>query len=114
MVCVCVLGLLLALCATPIYGLQAAANVLIGAAIALGNFWLIVRSITTLLSTSSGDANTAGWGLLVAVKFSVLLLGMYLLFQTPLVQGLPLLVGLGALPLGIVISQLVSLPVRES
>lgn len=112
--CVVAVGLLLSLFATPVYGLQAGGNVLLGATIAAINFWLTVRSITALLTSASGERNAAGWGLAVAVKFSVLCIGMYLLFQAPMVQGLPLLVGLGALPLGIVVAQLFSLQVRES
>jgi hypothetical protein len=95
-------ALVVPLLALPLYGLAFAASVAVGSALAVGNFWLIARGVQQLLS---GEGSGGFKGLFV-VKFSVAVVGLYLLFERGFVQGLPLLLGLLALPVGIVISQI--------
>ncbi len=95
------LGLLAVLITTPLYGWRFGSSVAVGAAIAVGNLWLIARGVTAI--TSGG--HTGRYGTLFVLKFSVVITGLYLLFDSRFVQGLPLLMGLAVLPIGIVISQ---------
>lgn len=97
-------GCVAVLITLPIYGWRFASSVAVGAAIAAGNLWLISRGVSAIVS----GAPTARHSLLFLLKFSVVITGLYLLFDSRLVQGLPLLVGLAVLPIGILISQISS------
>jgi hypothetical protein len=99
---VLVVAFALPLLALPTYGLNFAASVALGAALAVANFWLIARGVQRIVSGRVAGA----WKGLFVVKFSVAVAGLYLLFERGFVQGLPLLVGLLALPVGIVLHQL--------
>ncbi|HEX2734237.1 MAG TPA: ATP synthase subunit I [Polyangiaceae bacterium] len=96
------LGVLAPLVALPIYGLRFAASVAIGAAIAYANLALIARGVRAMLGENPAQA----WKLAFVLKFSVAIAGLYLLFGRGLVQGLPLLLGLLTLPVGILLAQL--------
>lgn len=95
-------GLLFSLVTLPVYGLGFAASVALGSAISVGNLWLIARGVRTILT----GGPTGRYWLAFVLKFSVVIAGAYLLFDSRLAQGLPLLLGLVALPIGIVLSQL--------
>jgi len=101
---VAALGALTAIVCLPIYGLRFAGSVAVGAALSVGNLWLIARGVSA--SFSSGASS--GWAGAFVLKFSVVIAGLYLLFDSGLVQGVPLLIGLAALPVGILISQISS------
>jgi hypothetical protein len=98
---VCLGGLAAAL-ALPLYGVRFAASVAVGGALGAGNLWLISRGVRAMLSEGAAHA----WKVAFLLKFSVAIVGLYLLFDRGLVQGLPLLLGLLALPVGILLSQL--------
>lgn len=103
-------GVILLLCATPLYGVKFGANLALGTALAVGNLWTIGRAVRAHFS----GAAAGRWGLFVALKFSALVVGLYLLFRSGFGQGLPLAVGLGALPIGIVLAELAGpLAVKE-
>jgi hypothetical protein len=71
---------------------------------------VIARSVRAYFGGQGG----VGWGLFAVLKFSALVVGLYLLFRSGFVQGLPLAVGLGSLPIGIVLAELAApLAVKE-
>jgi hypothetical protein len=101
---VAVLGLLGSLASVSVFGLQFAASVALGACLAFGNLWLIGRVVGAVLS----GGPIGRYSGLFLLKFSVVSTGLYLLFDSRLVLGPALLLGLATLPVGIVISQVSS------
>jgi hypothetical protein len=83
-------------------GGRAMLGVGIGAAVALGNLWVVGRVVRGFFS---GTAQ-APWGFVAALKFALLVVGLWLLLRTGVVDLFPLVIGYGALPLGIFASQL--------
>ena len=73
-----------------------------GAAVAIGNLWLVGRVVRGFVS---GTAQ-ALWGFVAALKFTLLVVLLWVLLKSGLVDLLPLVIGYGALPLGIFASQL--------
>jgi hypothetical protein len=98
---VAAVGLAITLLALPVYGLLFAGSVAVGAAMSVGNLWVIANGVRALLS----GGPTGRYAALFVVKFSVVVSALYLLFDSRFVQGLPLLIGFAALPVGIVLSQ---------
>jgi hypothetical protein len=91
----------------------AALSVGTGAAIAAFNLWALARIVTALLPTDSKPAahlpaSAASWALLAVLKMGGLFLVVWLLLRYALVSPLPMLIGFGALPIGIAIGSLVS------
>ncbi len=84
-------------------GPAVAASVGAGAAIALANLLVITLTVRALLG---GDARRLPWGLMAVTKIAFLFGGIYWLADQGVVALLPLAIGYGALPLGIVFSQL--------
>jgi hypothetical protein len=106
---VAVTGILLFVAITPIYGLAFSRGVFFGAVLAVANLLLTAQSVRAFLGGNMGpEASRTGasWGIFVVFKLLVLGLGTYLLLHYGLVQGFALIVGLAALPLGIVCLQL--------
>jgi ATP synthase I chain len=104
-------GGVLALGALAFVGLEAAVSVAAGAALAAGNLWLLARIVTSLLPDDRPGAEAqsrAGWALVAVVKMFGLLALAWLLMRHGIVSPLPMLVGFGALPIGIAIGSLVS------
>jgi hypothetical protein len=104
-------GGVLALCALAFAGLEAAVSVAAGAALAAGNLWLLARIVTSLLPDDRPGAESqsrAGWALVAVLKMFGLLALAWLLMRHGIVSPLPMLVGFGALPIGIAIGSLVS------
>ena len=107
-------------------GPDAALSVSIGATVAATNLWALARIVTALLPVSSKEsaafssnanglnlaahvpASPAAWSLLAAVKMLALFAVVWLLLRYAVVSPLPMLVGFGALPVGIAIGSLVS------
>lgn len=96
------LGVVGSLVCLPLYGASFAASFAVGGALGAGNLWLISRGVRAMLA----DGPAHSWKVAFLLKFSVAIAGLYLLFDRGLVQGLPLLLGLLALPVGILLSQL--------
>ena len=99
---VAALGFVAPIASLSIYGVHFAASVAVGAALAVANLWLLARGVSAFVTGQPGTRYNVGF----VVKFSVVIAGLYLLFDARLVQGLPLLIGLAVLPVGILISQL--------
>ncbi len=106
---VALVGGLAVLLTTPAQGVGFGLNVAGGAALAWGNLWLTCRVVSAFLQERPGP-----WTAVALVKFSLLIGALYLLFRGGLVQGLPFIVGLGALPVGVALAQFApAQPVRE-
>jgi hypothetical protein len=108
---VAIAGAALALLALAFGGLGAAISVAMGAGLATGNLWLLARIVTALLPDEGGGAEAqsrAGWALVAVLKMLALLALAWLLMRHGLVSPLPMLIGFGALPIGIAIGSLVS------
>jgi hypothetical protein len=104
-------GAPLALGAWVMLGPTAAFSVAVGAAIAAGNLWALARIVTALLS-GGGDhsrpSSTGAWALLALIKMFGLFAIVWLLMRFAAVSPLLMLVGFGALPIGIAIGSVVS------
>lgn len=120
---VALVGLGFALVALVTFGPGAAFSVAVGAAIAAGNLWALAKIIGALLPDDSEAArsqskagagegrprpNTGAWALLAVLKMFGLIVAVWLLMRHGVVAPLPMLVGFGALPIGIAIGSLVS------
>jgi hypothetical protein len=109
-------GAVLTLGALAFAGVGVALSVSVGAGLALGNLWALARIVVALLpgeSSAGGSGpsvapNTASWALLGVLKMVGLMAVVWLLMRYGLVSPLPMVVGFGALPIGIAIGSLVS------
>lgn len=84
-------------------GAGTARSIAIGAAVAAANLWVITIVVRGMLG---GKRSRVPWPLIAVAKMGALFGGLYLLLTNGWVDLLPLLVGLGALPIGIVAGQL--------
>jgi hypothetical protein len=117
-----VTGLVLFVVTTPLYGWQFSRGVLAGVLVALTNLWLTARAVRVFMGaalaalpgadsdTSERPGGGASWGLFMVMKFTCLMAGTYLLFRGGWINGLALIVGLSALPVGVVCLQLAGAP----
>ena len=98
---------LVALLFSPAFGV----SVSLGAAIATLNLWILARVIGSLLPSGSAGARAqsrAGWSLVALLKMLGLFAVVGLLMRHGVAAPVPMLVGFGSLPIGIVIGSLVS------
>lgn len=112
---VTVVGALIFVAVTPIYGWAFSRGVLLGVVLAVANLWMTAHSVRAFLGGNTGPEDTrtgASWGIFVVFKLLVLSVGTYLLFHYRLVHGFALIIGLAALPLGVVCLQLAGPPPR--
>ncbi|MFO0568343.1 MAG: hypothetical protein U0263_21965 [Polyangiaceae bacterium] len=84
-------------------GAPVARSVAVGAVVALGNLFAIGLVVRGILN---GKKSRVPWPLVAVLKMTLLFGGLYLLLKSGFVSLLPLLVGYGALPIGIVAAQL--------
>jgi hypothetical protein len=108
---VAIAGAGLSLGALPVFGLGAALSVAVGGAIATANLWALARIVLALLPDDRAGAQAqskAGWALVALLKMLGLIAAVWLLMRHGVVSPLPMLVGFGALPIGIAIGTLVS------
>ena len=100
-----------ALLAGIVAGLRSMLSLSAGALLAFLHLWLIALVVRGRM----GHLNpNVPWGLVGVLKF-VLLFGLvYGLVKTEWVQVLPLIIGYGALPLGIVAAQMNFVPKQET
>jgi len=113
LVAVALSGATLTLGAEVARGRGAALSVGAGAAIATANLWALARIVTALLPDGSKLAahvpgSAAAWALLAVLKMFGLFVVVWLLLRYVVVSPLSMLVGFGALPMGIAIGWLVS------
>jgi hypothetical protein len=83
-------------------GLVPARSAAVGAGVAALNLWAIGWVVRGMLS---GRRSRVPWPLLAVLKLTVLVGGLYSMLSSGWVSMLPLLVGYGALPIGIVAGQ---------
>ena len=100
---VALVGVVIAIIALVVVGVRPARSVGMGGFVAVANLWSILMIVRGLLG---GKRGKIPWGLIAALKFSVLFGGLYLLLKSGWADLMPLLVGYGALPIGIVAAQL--------
>jgi hypothetical protein len=115
LVSVALTGATFALAALALFGLSAAASVAVGAGLATVNLWALARIVAALLpdeaggpTGTTGASGAVAWALLGIVKMFALFAVVWLLMRHGVVSALPMLVGFGALPIGIAIGSLVS------
>jgi hypothetical protein len=103
-------GGMFAIGAGSAWGLRTATSVAVGALIALLNLYGLARILSSLVGghASEGESNPGLMGVLAVVKICGLFGGVWLLMARHLVDPIPLVVGWGALPIGITIGSLVS------
>jgi hypothetical protein len=109
-------GATFALAALALFGLSAAVSVAVGAGLATVNLWALARIVAALLPDeadgptggSRGASGSVAWALLGIVKMFALFAVVWLLMRHGFVSAVPMLVGFGALPIGIAIGSLVS------
>jgi len=88
-----------------------ALSVACGGALATGNLWALARVVAALLPDTrrTAEAQSRGaWSLLAAVKMVGLVAVAWLLMRRGIASPVPMLIGFGALPIGIAIGSLVS------
>lgn len=97
------IGLVGAFFAGFLFSWRAGLSVAMGATTAALNLWLLGFLLRRWLQPG---ASVAPWAVATALKFGTLIALLYLLVVSGLAQPLPLILGFGALPLGIVVGQL--------
>lgn len=90
---------------------RTALGVLVGGVLAVVNLWVFKRVGQAYLAEKG--ASRAKWGLIGAFKFVALVVGVGLLVRHDVVGAIPLLVGYGALPVGIPLSNFLSTRFRD-
>lgn len=99
-------GLMAGLCFLA-FGSAWALSVLAGAGVALGNLWVMARTVKNLLA---GRGAAVPWSAVAVLKFFALFGVTYLLVRSPAIEVLGLTLGFVALPLGIVFGSLLQAP----
>ena len=108
---VAISGAVLAVGALAVANLWSGFSVAVGAAVATANLWVLARIVHALLPNDAAGARAqsrAGWALVAALKMVGLVGVVWLLMRHGVVSPVPMMVGLGALPIGIAIGSLVS------
>jgi uncharacterized membrane protein len=108
---VAITGGVFALAAAVVAGPLTAFSVAVGAAVATANLWALARILAALIPRTEAGAQTqsrAAWGIVAIVKVLGLVAVVWLLMRHGIVSPIPMLVGFGALPIGIAIGSLVS------
>jgi ATP synthase I chain len=103
LVAVVLVGTLSTIVALIFGGVRTGASVGLGAAVGALNLlaiWFVVRGLLARKRSS------VPWGLVAVLKFGLLVAVLYFLLKSHAVELLPLLIGYGALPLGITAGQL--------
>ena len=108
---VAIAGGVLAVCALAVADPWSAFSVAMGGAIATANLWILARIVHALLPSTAEGARAqsrAAWALVAALKMVGLVGVVWLLMRHGVVSPVPMMVGFGALPIGIAIGSLVS------
>ena len=91
------------------WGARTGLSVAAGATVAVLNLYGLAKILGALVGgRAEGDEASGMWGMFAVVKVFALFGGVWLLMTTNLVDPLPLVVGWGALPVGIAIASLMS------
>jgi hypothetical protein len=104
---VAVLGTLFALVAGTLWSAHAGISAAVGATIAASNLWALARIVG---ATARPDASKSAlaWAMLALVKMLGLFALVWLLVRWGIAQPLPMVLGYGALPIGIAVGSVVS------
>ncbi len=100
LVAVCVAGVALTAGALLFGGARTGISTGTGAVIAALNLWILARAI--------GGTGSSGWRTVGLLKMLGLFGGVWLLLTYHLVDPIPLVVGLGALPIGLTTGSMLS------
>jgi hypothetical protein len=100
-----------ALLAAVVAGWRNMLSVSAGATLAFVHLWLIALVVRGRMGQLSPNVP---WGLVGVLKFVVVFGVVYALLKHQWVEVLPLFIGYGALPLGIVAAQMSFVPKRET
>jgi hypothetical protein len=103
-------AVVISLGALALFGPRAALGVAIGGALAPVNLWIFAQVGEAFLSRRG---KTAPWAVIAIVKLVVLLGAVWLILRSGVASGLALIVGYGALPLGITVGTLFGPKPRE-
>jgi hypothetical protein len=101
-----VIGAMASLAALFLYGPRTALGVALGALLAAANLWVVGRLVRGFLASEGRGLGFVGVAL---VKLVALLGVVALLVASGLVAALPLAIGYGALPLSVLVAELVLL-----
>ncbi len=106
---VAVVGALLTLAEAFASSGRAGLSAAMGSVTAISNLYVLSRIVRTV-AVPTADPSNAGfaWGVLALGKIMVLFGGLWFLMTHHLVDPIPLVVGYGALPIGIAIGAVVS------
>jgi hypothetical protein len=110
------MGAMFAIGAIAGWGVRAGVSVAVGGLIAVANLYGLARIVGALLGSRGGqdgqdgepEANAGMWGLLAILKIVGLFGGVWLLLSSNLVQPVGLIVGWGALPVGVSLGSFLS------
>ena len=94
-------GALLLVGSASHFGARVAAAVALGVVLAVSNLWVLERVVRVFLQSEGGR-----WAAIALVKAAILFGMVALLVKSGMVDVLPLVVGFGALPLGVTIAGL--------
>jgi hypothetical protein len=94
-------GATLLIGAAVAFGARHAAAVALGVVLAVSNLWVLERLVRVYLASERGR-----WAVVALVKAALLLGMVALLVKSGTVDVLPLVVGFGALPIGVTIAGL--------
>jgi hypothetical protein len=104
---VAAVGAAIALVAWIFWGGRVAVSVAVGSALSVANLYVLTRIVRAFTSDGEPRARLP-WGFVAVTKMAVLYGGVFLLARTGLVAILPLMAGLGALPIGLASTALLS------
>jgi hypothetical protein len=110
LIAVVLTGTLLAVAARLLWGMRLAISVEAGGAIAASNLYVLSRIVhgMTLSGLSGAGGGAAAWGVVALVKMLLLFGGIWWVMARGLADPIGLVVGYGALPIGIAIGSIVS------
>lgn len=106
LVCVAIVGLIGTVVAAGAFGSRAALGVALGASAATVNLWVLSRLVRAFFARRGA----LPWSVIGLMKFVALVAVLFLLVQRGIADVLPLAIGFGALPIGIVAFQLWAAP----
>ncbi len=98
-------------------GTRAGTSVAVGGLIGAANLWAITRIVRAFMPSEKEAENAkkgsaVGWGIFAVLKIALLFGGIWILWKFHVVDPLPLVLGYGALPVGISVGTL--LPRRNA
>ena len=101
---VAIVGAVLALGSSLLFGARGIISAAIGAALAVANLWAIAKLVRGFLG--NGARRGASWGPLGMLKLGALFVLLGVILKQGWAEVLPLAFGYAALPLGVVVAQL--------